>query len=255
MVADIKSLVKQYHAWLRDRSEVREMGEWVEITTPYIDRHNDSLQIYAKDTGTELLLTDDGYVIDDLLSTGCRLETEKRKRLLQMTLNGFGVQLVEGRRLEVSATRDNFPLKKHCLVQAMLAVNDLFYTAAPVVQNLFYDDVVAWLDMHEVRYSRNVGFKGKSGFDHKFDFLIPKSRTQPERILKAIAKPNRDAATSFAFSWTDISSERDPNTQAIALLNDADRDVPSSVTSALESYGIRSLLWSTREAMLESVVS
>jgi hypothetical protein len=36
-------------SWLKDRTTLREVnGEYVEITTPYIDRHNDALQIYAR---------------------------------------------------------------------------------------------------------------------------------------------------------------------------------------------------------------
>ena len=35
------------------------------------------------------------------------------------------------------------------LLQAMLAINDLFYLAVPLVASLFYEDVVSWLDIHK----------------------------------------------------------------------------------------------------------
>ncbi len=35
--------------------------------------------------------------------------------------------------------------------------------------------VVTWLDVHDVRYTPKVKFTGKTGFDHLFDFVIPKS--------------------------------------------------------------------------------
>jgi hypothetical protein len=41
----------------------------------------------------------------------------------------------------VHASPDNFPSRKHSLVQAMLAVNDMFYLAVPMVTSLFYEDV------------------------------------------------------------------------------------------------------------------
>ncbi len=50
-----------------------------------------------------------------------------------------------------------------------------------MVLSLFYEDVVTWLDLHEIRYTPKVKFTGKSGFDHLFDFVIPKSRSSPER--------------------------------------------------------------------------
>ena len=46
--------------WLRDNTILRQMEDWVEITTPYVDRHNDRLQIYAKRQQEGYVLTDDG---------------------------------------------------------------------------------------------------------------------------------------------------------------------------------------------------
>jgi Domain of unknown function DUF1828 len=88
------------------------------------------LQIYARREDGGFVLTDDSYIIHDLESSGCKLDTEKRKDLLRMTLNGFGVNLNQDA-IEVHATPDNFPLRKHNLVQAMLAVNDLFFPRQP----------------------------------------------------------------------------------------------------------------------------
>ena len=116
-----------------------------------------------------------------------------------MTLNGFGVKLVDGV-MEVRASKDDFPMRKHNLVQAMLAVNDLFYLASPIVSSLFLEDVVAWLDENEIRYTPNVKFTGKSGYDNLFNFVIPKSKKQPERILQAINRPSRDEAGATAFA-------------------------------------------------------
>ena len=66
MMNEIQDLLDAYHAWLKDRTALRRIEEWVEITTPYLDRHNDYLQIYAKRANGGLLLTDDGYTIEDL---------------------------------------------------------------------------------------------------------------------------------------------------------------------------------------------
>ena len=124
VIDDIRSLLDQYTKWLRDKTSLRQISDWIEISTPYLDRHNDCLQIYAKRQNGGYLLTDDGYIIEDLQQSGCKLDTGKRQALL-MTLNGFGVRLNDGR-LEIQASPDNFAVRKHNLVQAMLAVNDLF---------------------------------------------------------------------------------------------------------------------------------
>src|SRR5258708_22877692 len=178
MISDIQKLLDDYLAWLKDKTILRQIDDWVEITTPYLDRHNDYVQIYAKKSNGSFTLTDDGYTIDDLEQSGCKLDSRKRQDLLKMTLNGFGVQ-AHGSALEVHASPDNFALRKHNLVQAILAENDMFYLAVPMVANLFYEDVVAGLDLHDVRDTPQVTFTRTSGHHHTLDFLITPPRTQP----------------------------------------------------------------------------
>lgn len=252
MIDEIQRLLDKYLEWLKDKTTLRQVNDWVEITTPYLDRHNDYLQIYAKRKNAGYVLTDDGYVIGDLQRSGCKLESLKRQALLKMTLNGFGVQLNEGR-IELHASADNFSLRKHNLVQAMLAVNDLFYLAEPTIASLFYEDVVAWLDLLEVRYAPKVKFTGKTGYDHLFDFVIPKSRNRPERIVHTINRPNRDTAQALAFAWIDTRDVRPPDATAYALLNDSEHPISSSVRDALVSYDVNPVPWSKRDEVREEL--
>jgi hypothetical protein len=244
-VAEIEKLLSDYRAWLKDKTTLRELnGAWVEITTPYLDRHNDALQIYARAENGGYILTDDSYTIHDLEASGCSLSTDKRKDLLQMTVNGFGVKL-NSDAIEVHATAENFPLRKHNLIQAMLAVNDLFYLAKPIVESLFYEDVVAWLDANDIHYLPNVKFTGKSGYDHHFDFAIPKSRKQPERIIQAINRPTRDSALLFINAWSDTRQVRPPESKAYAMLND-EQPISGNVIDAFRNYDIRPVPWKER---------
>jgi hypothetical protein len=249
IVQEIEKLLNDYRAWLLDKTTLKEIdGSWVEITTPYLDRHNDTLQIYARQENGGYLLTDDRYTIHDLEASGCSLSTEKRLDLLKMTLNGFGVRLND-EALEVHATLDNFPLRKHNLIQAMLAVNDLFYLAKPVVESLFYEDVIAWLDAKDIRYTPKVKFTGTSGYDHLFDFVIPKSRMQPERILHAINRPTRDTAESFILAWVDTRQVRSDGSKAYAVLNDFEQPVSSGVLDAFRNYQIQPVPFSNRDGV------
>ena len=79
-VAEVERLLHDYREWLQDKTILRDVnGAWVEITTPYLDRHNDALQIYARREDGGFLLTDDGYTIHDLEASGCSLNTESAK--------------------------------------------------------------------------------------------------------------------------------------------------------------------------------
>ena len=254
MIEEVSSLMDQYWKWLRDKTKLREVNDHIEITTPYLDRHNDRLQIYASKSNGHFALTDDGYIIQDLQSSGCELKTKKRRALLEMTLNGFGVHLKE-EALVVDATPETFAHKKHCLVQAMLAVNDLFYVSSATVANLFWEDVSDWLTLREVRFTPRVKFTGKSGYDHLFDFAIPASRRAPERILQAINRPSRDSAQAVAFGWIDTKEVRAPSSRAFAMLNDSDHEPAPAVLDALKNYSVEPIRWSQRESAVESLAA
>jgi hypothetical protein len=254
MTGEIQRLIEEYLAWLKDKTALRQVKDWVEITTPYLDRHNDYLQIYAKRENGHYLLTDGGETIEDLRLSGCPLDSPRRQELLHLTLNGFGVRLNK-ETLEVHASPQNFGPQKHNLLQAMLAVNDLFYVASPIIKSLFLEDVIAWLELHAIRYVRSVKFTGKSGYDHHFDFVIPKSVTRPERILQALGRPRRDTAITTAFAWFDTRDVRPPDSRAFAILNDSEQSVPAEVIDALRNYDVSPVFWSKREDVREELAN
>lgn len=253
MITDIARMLDGYSAWLRQKTNLREIKDLVEITTPFLDRHNDMIQLYARKEGETFFLSDMGQTLDDLAADGCRIDTPKRMDLLNTTLNGFAVRDTGGK-LEVEASPDNFSIRKHNLVQAILAVNDLFYLSQPYVASFFVEDVQSWLDLNDIRYVTNAKFTGKTGFDHRFDFTIPKSRIAPERLIRAINNPTKDAAEAFVFAWFDTKEVRPENSEAIAILNDQERRIPSSVREALESYDIRAVSWGSRDQTVTRLV-
>lgn len=247
-------LVARYYDWLKAKTAWRDINGWTEITTPYLDRHNDYIQIYLRQVDQEYVLTDDSYTIADLTQSGCALDTPRRKALLQTTLHGFGVRLVEGA-LEVNATQETFALRKHSLLQAILAVNDLFYVARSNVESFFFEDVALWLDSADIRYTPKVSFIGHSRYTHQFDFAIPKSRGQPERILRVINNPNKDNAQNTAFAWFDTKESRPPGSVAYAVLNDREHSVSDAVGEALTNYEINPLPWSKRDEFRERLAA
>ncbi len=196
------------------------------------------------------VLTDDGYIIDDLRNAGCEITTPKRRQILEAVLNGFGVRM-SGESLEIEATQKTFSLRKHNLIQAMLAVGDLFYLAQPSVAAVFSEDVSDWLRREDIRYTPNVRFSGRSGLDHHFHFVIPASQRQPERIVQAINHPDRNSAEIVAFAWMDTRDTRPSGSTAFAVLNDRQRRTPTDILDALQRYEVEPLLWSQRNEFVE----
>lgn len=252
---EIDTLIENYFKWLKDNTFTKLINDtWSEITTPYLDRHNDCLQIYAKKEDNKIILTDDGYIIDDLESSGCFLDSPRRIEILNTTLRGFGVTC-DNNQLIVNTSVDNFPQKKHDLIQAMLAVNDLFYLSKPQIQNLFLDDVVSWFDENDIRYVQKTKFTGKSGFDNMFDFSIPKSKKYSERLVQTITNPTKDNSLNLVFKWLDTKDERPTESVLYALLNDTDKAITSQVNEAFSNYGINVMPWSEKENFKELLAS
>ena len=241
-----------YWTWLQDETETRpiEGSDYIEITTPFLDRHNDYIQIYARSRGDQWHLTDDGYTLVDLEASGCDVSTEKRSKLLTTILNRLGVTK-EGKALTVRADASSFAQKKHDLVQAMLAVGDLFHTARSTVIGLFLEEVSEWLRMKEIRFVESFKLSGESGYDHHFDFVVPGHRDTPERVLQAINRPERSAVERLIMAWEDTRENRPTESEAIAILNDVEHSVPSSSMEALNRYNIRPMPWSSREDHLD----
>ena len=258
MIDEIHNLMEEYWKWLRDKTALRQAGDCVEITTPHLDRRNDYIQIYVRrDDNGGFVITDDGYTLDDLEMSGCKIGSGRRQDMLNVTLNSFGIHQ-NGNALETRAMQGDFSMRKHNLVQAILAVGDLFYTARPVVASLFNEDVAQWMDASDIRYSPRLKLVGKSKLDHFFDFVIPKSKNAPERILRAINRPNRGTTQAAIFSWEDVKETRRADTRGYVVLNNKaggdDEDAslladikPNKYQIAIENYGLSAVVWARRD--------
>jgi len=254
---ECQKLIDSYVDWLRQGLSVAEVGGACELTTPFLDRHNDHLQVYAKRQNGIIVLSDDGYVLSDLRTSGLEMDTPKRKTVLESVLNGLGVRQENGQLL-VETSAHNLGQRLHSLVQAMLAINDMFVMAQPRVASFFFEDVREFLDGHEIRYTDRVKLAGKSGYDHGVDFVIPKSRKRPERILQAIAAPRKENIVAYLWTLGDTraarTGEAEQEPEAYAFLNDRDQPVGGDVIEALNAYRVTPAAWSNREQYVEALV-
>jgi hypothetical protein len=253
-LSECEALVQGYLEWLRRGIKVSEADGVCEITTPFLDRHNDHLAIYLSHINNRYVLSDGGYILSDLEMSGVDINTEKRARILATILRGFGVQNVGGD-LRIETRREDLARAKHNLLQAMLAINDMFVMAQKHVLSLFLEDVEAFLRAHSIRFVARIKLTGRSGLEHGFDFAVPASDRRPERLLRAINIPVRDTITAFCFAWSDTSQERAPDTEAYAVLNDQERSVSIDLLHALEAYQIQPILWGARERYVEALAA
>lgn len=242
----IENMIDNYINWLKEKISIDKIGDYYEIITPFVDRNNDSISIYATKTDNDkILLTDGGEIINDLIICGIDI-TQNRKNIISNILSRFGITLTEDYELVVTADKNNFPIKKHLLIQAILAVNDLFLTSREQVTNIFFEEIGIFLEEIGVRAFENFSLMGKSGFTHNFDYAIPKSDKYPERLLKGINRPNKDNVFSVIFSWNDVAVTRASDSKLLVFLNDSENDVSPDLIKAFLEYEITPINWSER---------
>ena len=131
-------------------------------------------------------------------------------------------------------------------MQALLAVNDMFYLSSPHTASIFYDDAVEWLDQEGVRYTPRIKFAGKSGYDHMFDFVIPKSSQAPERLVQIANVPTKSKVKDLMFKWSDVKQIRENNSKSYILLND-EESIQQAAIEAFVNYDSIPVIWSERE--------
>ena len=190
---DCNKIIDEYISWIRDNTVVKtiEEGQSCLVSSPFLDRHNDHLNIYIVKIGNNFRITDDGYTINDLKMSGLEINTPKREKIFRTVLNGFGVKTDQNNALYVEASLNNIGQKKHHLLQAILAVNDMYTLSQEMVYSLFKEDVELYLKSNEIYFSKDIKITGKTGFDHNIDFLITASKTKPERLIKTVNNPKR----------------------------------------------------------------
>lgn len=249
---DCQHVIAEYLKWIKDNTVTKtvEEGKVCSISTPFLDRHNDHLDIYLSRTNDSLKLTDNGYTIADLKMSGFEINTPKRESILKTALNGFGVKMNGNDELYVDANSQNIGQKKHYLLQAILAVNDMFNLAQETIYSLFKEDVELYFKSNDIFFSKDIKLTGKSGFDHNIDFLIPASKNKPERLIKAINNAIKDTVLSSIMAFNDINQTRETPTRNFVVYNDLEKDVSKDVIGALDNYAVKHIPWSQRELCL-----
>lgn len=245
--------VENYLKWLKDNmTETEITPNLIEVTTPFLDRHNDYTQIYLeKIENNQYKVTDLGYTVNDLLLSGFELTTEKRKALFRNVLARLGLKYNDDKtEIYLTSSLGNLPAAQHSVMQGMLDINDLFYTNSANVKSMFYEDVKSFLDINEIYYTRNINIRGVSGLEHTFDYSLQKNKNNPTRFVRVLNEPNRGNIERFIFSWDDVLPQRDPDDKFIVILNDIVH-FNKNLVDSFDKYKIIPFMWSKREEKKE----
>jgi len=246
----IDDYLNEYYRFLKEKTVVNELpsSEWVEISTPFTDVFNDSIEIYVKRNNGKVVLSDDGKTLKNLELSGIEISrSAKRKEMLDRILLNFGINL-NGNEFLTEATEQNFPQKKLNLISAISEANDLYVLAKHTVASVFREDVKLYLDENGIINTPYFISKGSTGLEFTFDFQI--AYRNKEILIKAFNSINRLNLPHFLFTWDDVKKVREIQTEknviGLAIINNQEHNVKSEFLEALESKNAKSIIWSDR---------
>lgn len=143
---EIEKLIDDYTQWLRKEITVEDVGNYYEITTPFLDNSNDYIQFYVKLDGAAVFFTDDGFTLSNLNISSL---SPSRKTAIKLLLGRYGVSL-DGLCLTAKADARSFPQRKHMFVQAIMAVDDMFMTTRGKGSSLFMEDIQSYFFARDI---------------------------------------------------------------------------------------------------------
>lgn len=247
---EINKLIANYYQWLADNTIVSHdrQTDWFAVNTPFVGLMNDHIEIFVKKVGDKIYLSDDGETIWNLESLGVNvLKSSSRKKILRCIELNYGVKINE-KEITSEATIDNFPAKKHALLQAIQQVSDLKMTKKQNVISLFSEDFRGYLDSENVIYTPQFNLIGKSGLSFVFDFQI--AGRNDESVIRTFNSLSQSTVAGFLFGIGDIREERENTTgkklHCMAVINDLERTPDKDFLNALREYDCKPLLWSQK---------
>lgn len=242
-------LLDGHAAWWRSQFSVCTVNGGVQVISPMIDRHNDHIGFYLSDDARlsgGYVLTDLGATLEDLAASGCDvLRAPARVEKLDQTLRGFGLER-KGVEIFVRSGASGLPRAMSFIMQGLSTIDDLFFTARGNVRSYLREDVEVWLDASEIRYAPDISIAGRSGFETKFDFLIPKTgHIAPERFIKVVSNPSRQSVGNSLFGWGDINAAREGSELYLFMdvRNTRSGQIGTDLMQACHAYDVQPVSW------------
>lgn len=248
----IESFVDDYLRWLKTQIKPYNLDfnseGYAVISTPFLDVHNDHIEIYIKKDKNKIILSDDAYTINNLELSGLNM-TPKREELIKGICKRHGL-ICDGPEISKTTSIDNFTSSFHSIIQTILAVNDLNLVRQDKVSDFFLEDVKEYLDRNHINYIESINVTGESSLNHNFDFAFQKTDKTPERFCNVIKNPTSSIIKTMIFGWNDTKKSRKNESEWIVVLNDS-KQISEEVLNALGTYEAKTVLWSERENNLK----
>ncbi|WP_175616021.1 DUF1828 domain-containing protein, partial [Piscibacillus halophilus] len=223
----------------------------------FVDMNHDYISLFISKAGNKYILTDDGYIVNELSMLDVDINTsKKRKFYFNSILNTFGINYnnkSEELFVEFNSIKE-YPEKQHRLIQCLLKISDMIFTSKSKVQNFFTEDIENFFLEKDIPYNTDASYVGKSGRSNNFDFILPKTKKINPKLIKAVNHPDSNAYKIPLLSFLDVQEIKYDH-QFIVLANDLEEKISDEFKEALNNYQVDVYPWSDRENWVKQLVS
>jgi hypothetical protein len=240
-----ETLIDSYLNWLKETITFEKFNEYYEITVPFYDRFGDSFQLYAKQLSDgNIFITDDGYTISNLISSGISLKNNsKKKSMLVDIIKKYGLVL-KGEDITITTSLNEFPFRKNMMIQAMIEIDSMYELSNSNVKELFAENVAVFFEENNIVYTRDIQIIGRTGNIWSYDFFFQRNNHNPEdRYCKTISNLTKTSRDNAIFSWSDSAKQRKNKSSMIAIVND-NNSVNEKDLYAFGEYNIQVISYS-----------
>lgn len=251
---NVNELSGLYAKWNQENIQLNDHGDFIEIVTPYVDNHHDFIHVIMFYKNGNIILSDDGFTLSELaLFEIDYKKSQKRKDFLDQTLNSFGVKISPESELFIEVERiENYPKKLINFIQCIVRISDMLLTSRNTVTNIFFEEVFNLFEDYSIPFSSELGITGKTGNSQQFDFIIPKIKKRPEKIIKTVNKPSKDSFQMPLLSFLDIKDCRQ-NSDFVVIANDHGSKIDDKFLTSLKNHDVQILSWSEKEKWIKDL--
>lgn len=249
----IQQYIQQYFDWLTKQYSFQKIDQVIEITTPLTNNIGDNLRIYLeKNSDNHIRLSDDGTTLEDLELMGVDISTQTREDIIKNILTQYHVSLDKSdNTLYIDGLRDDFPLMKFNLINAMQKINDLTFTKKSTIDNLFFEEVFDFFKKNDFRGIKNGSFSGISGVNHKINYAIPESNKSPMNLIELQNKNiTKQSIMLNGFVYNDIKQNIDYSNANFSIIYNSNSEISENVHKLAQSADISLIPWNDKEKIL-----
>ena len=126
----MQEIINNYLDWFKSSTIITPIKsadkETVKVSTMFLDSHNDGIEFYIyRLTDDLIVLTDDGWYLQDLESCGLDLNSSRITEQINWYRNSLNFDIVEGEIASVVRLDENIPLKIHAYIQTLILITAL----------------------------------------------------------------------------------------------------------------------------------